>query len=222
MTSLIKNSKYNIVLFDLDGTISESAEGIRYSLEKTIEITGCKAFDTSNYKLYIGPPLLDTFINHCGLIGEKAAEAVEVYRQIYDTKGKFMNKPYDGIKDVLSKIREAGAKIAVATSKYEKFAEEIGEYLGLSQYIDCVCGSLLDGSRKDKKDIIPYAIRKLGGSSSDKVVMVGDTYFDARGAMLCKVDFVGALYGYGDRDSMEKEGATVFAETPRDLPKFLI
>lgn len=217
-----KNNKYNIVLFDLDGTISESAEGIRYSLEKTIEKTGCKSFDTSNYKLYIGPPLLDTFINHCGLQGEKAAEAVEVYRQIYDTKGKFMNKPYDGIKDVLSKIREAGIKIAVATSKYEKFAEEIVEYLGLSQCIDCVCGSLLDGSRKDKKDIIPYAISRLKGSKFDRVAMVGDTYFDARGAILCNVDFVGALYGYGDRESMEKEGANVFAETPLGLLNFLI
>ncbi len=214
-------AKYDIILFDLDGTISESAGGIRYSIEKTIEEVGCKNFDTSNYKLYIGPPLLDTFMNQCGLVGEKADAAVEVYRRIYDSEGKFINKPYDGIKEALAKIKASGTKLAVATSKYEKFAEEIVEYLGLSPYFDCVCGSLLDGSRKDKKDIIPYAVNRLNGDFSQRIVMVGDTYFDARGARLCNIDFVGVKYGYGDIDLMKKEGAVIFADTPMDLPDCL-
>ena len=148
-------SKYDIILFDLDGTISESATGIRYSLEKTIEQIGCDTFDTSNYKLYIGPPLLDTFTNLCHLSGKPAEDAVEVYRHYYDTEGKLMNKPYKGIKETLLEIKSTGVKVAVATSKYEKFAEEIVENLGLTECFDAVCGSLADGSRKDKKDIIP-------------------------------------------------------------------
>ena len=215
-------SKYDVVLFDLDGTISKSAEGIRYSIEKTIEIVGCKGFDTSDYTIYIGPPLQDTFINYCGLKGEKAKEAVEVYRNIYDTKGKLMNTPYSGIDSVLCALRKEGVKIAVATSKYEKFAEEIVEMLGLTDSVDAVCGSLLDGSRKDKKDIIPYAVKILGCSMSDKICMVGDTYFDAKGARLCNVDFVGVTYGYGDKGSMEKEGAVTFADTTQELKELLI
>ena len=110
-------SKYDIILFDLDGTISESATGIRYSLEKTIEQIGCDTFDTSNYKLYIGPPLLDTFTNLCHLSGKPAEDAVEVYRHYYDTEGKLMNKPYKGIKETLLEIKSTGVKVVVATSK---------------------------------------------------------------------------------------------------------
>ena len=215
-------ARYDYVLFDLDGTLSKSAEGIRYSLEKTIEEVGCQSFDTSDYKLYIGPPLVDTFMNHCNMGREDALNAVEVYRRYYDTEGKFKNKAYEGIEEVLSEIRKTGAKIVVATSKYEKFASEIVDILGLSPYIDAVCGSTLDGKRKDKKDIIVYAVDRLGGDFSHKIAMVGDTYFDARGARLCGVDFVGVTYGYGDRESMEKEGATVFAQTVADLKKYLI
>lgn len=215
-------SKYDIILFDLDGTISESAVGIRYSLEKTIEDIGCSTFDTGNYKLYIGPPLLDTFKNLCKLDGKDAENAVEVYRNYYDTQGKLMNKPYEGIKETLEEIKSTGAKIAVATSKYEKFAEEIVEYLGLSHCFDAVCGSLIDGSRKDKKDIIPYAVERLGCTFNSKIAMVGDTYFDARGARLCNVDFIGVEYGYGDVDSMKNEGAVKFAKTPEDLKNYLL
>lgn len=215
-------ARYDYILFDLDGTLSQSAEGIRYSLEKTIEEVGCQSFDTSDYKLYIGPPLVDTFMNHCNLGREDALNAVEVYRRYYDTEGKFKNIAYEGIAEVLSEIRKTGAKIVVATSKYEKFAIEIVDILGLSPYIDAVCGSTLDGKRKDKKDIIVYAVDRLGGDFSHKIAMVGDTYFDARGARLCGVDFVGVTYGYGDRESMEQEGAKVFAENVSELKKYLV
>lgn len=223
MDKLKKN--YDIVLFDLDGTLSASAEGIRYSIEKTIQKAGCKGFDTNDYTLYIGPPLLDTFKNHCNLVGEKAAEAaeaVEIYREIYDTEGKFINKTFDGTAEMLRTVKSAGIKTAVATSKYEKFAEEIVEFLGLSPYIDTVCGSLADGTRKDKKVIIPYALNKLGATQSDRVLMVGDTYFDTKGAMICGIDFLGVTYGYGDRQMMIDEGAENFADTPFDVAEFII
>lgn len=215
-------AKYDIVLLDLDGTISASAEGIRYSIEKTIEETGCKTFDTSDYTLYIGPPLMDTFNNHCGLKGEKAEQAVEVYRRIYDTKGKFINKVYDGIKPALKSLKGAGVKVAVATSKYEKFAQEIVDYLGLKSYIDRVCGSKLDGTRKDKKDIIPYAVEALGGKMTDKILMIGDTYFDAKGARLCGVDFLGVTYGYGNVEAMRAEGAVDFVNNPLEIANYAL
>ena len=213
-------NKYKYVLFDLDGTISESALGIRKSLEHTISALGGDMPDLSDYTLYIGPPLLDTFRNLCQFSEEKSREGVEIYRAYYDENGKIKNKLYDGIKEVLKILKENNCKIAVCSSKYEKFACEIIEILGVSEYFDAICGSTLDGSRKDKKDLIPYAVDSLGGdfeNEKETVVMLGDTYFDARGARQCGVDFVGVEYGYGDIQQMKDEGAEVFAKTPLDI-----
>lgn len=213
-------SKYKYVLFDLDGTVSESALGIRVSLEHAIKEIGKPLPDLDDYTLYIGPPLIDTFRNLCQFTEEESAQGVEIYRDYYDTYGKFKNKLYDGMKDVLTALRNQGTKLAVCTSKYEKFAEEIVELLGVSDYFDAVCGSTLDGSRKDKKDLIPYAVKTLGGdfdTERENTVMLGDTYFDARGARICNVDFIGVKYGYGSLEQMKAEGAEIFAETPADI-----
>ena len=213
-------SKYKYVLFDLDGTVSESALGIRASLEHAIKQIGKPLPNLDDYTLYIGPPLIDTFRNLCHFTEEESAQGVEIYRDYYDTYGKFKNKLYDGMKDVLTALRNQGTKLAVCTSKYEKFAEEIVELLGVSDYFDAVCGSTLDGSRKDKKDLIPYAVKTLGGdfdTERENTVMLGDTYFDARGARMCNVDFIGVKYGYGSLEQMKAEGAEIFAETPADI-----
>lgn len=212
--------KYKYVLFDLDGTISESAGGIRKSLEHAITALGKPLPNLDDYTLYIGPPLIDTFRNVCHFSEKDCQKGVELYRSFYDEKGKYINNLYDGIKDVLIKLKENGAKIAVCSSKYEKFAEEIVANLGVSDCFDAVCGSTLDGSRKDKKDLIPYAVKSLGGdynSEKENTVMLGDTYFDARGARQCGVDFIGVEYGYGSIQAMKDEGTEVFAKTPAYL-----
>ena len=217
-------TKYKYVLFDLDGTISESAGGIRKSLEHAITALGKPLPNLDDYTLYIGPPLIDTFRNVCHFSEEDSQKGVELYRSFYDEKGKHINNLYDGIKDVLIKLKENGAKIAVCSSKYEKFAEEIVANLGVSDCFDAVCGSTLDGSRKDKKDLIPYAVKSLGGdfnSDKENTVMLGDTYFDARGARQCGVDFIGVEYGYGSIQAMKDEGTEVFAKTPADLLSLL-
>lgn len=217
--------KYKYFLFDLDGTISESAGGIRKSLEHAITALGKQLPNLDDYTLYIGPPLIDTFRNVCHFSEEDCQKGVELYRSFYDEKGKYINNLYDGIKAVLIKLKENGAKIAVCSSKYEKFAEEIVKNLGVSDCFDAVCGSTLDGSRKDKKDLIPYAVKTLDGdfnSDKENTVMLGDTYFDARGARQCGVDFIGVEYGYGSIQAMKDEGAEVFAKTPADILPLLI
>ncbi len=213
-------NKYKYILFDLDGTISESAGGIRQSLEYAIKQMGKPLPNLDDYTVYIGPPLIDTFLNLCKFTKEESKQGVELYRRYYNEKGKYVNKMYDGIDNVLRTLKSSDVKIAVCSSKYEKFAEEIIEILKLREYFDAVCGSTLDGSRKDKKDLIPYAVRSLGGdfeAEKKSVVMLGDTYFDARGARLCGVDFVGVEYGYGTVEQMKAEGAEVFAKTPADI-----
>ena len=217
-------TKYKYVLFDLDGTVSESATGIRKSLEYAITKLGGVLPNLDDYTLYIGPPLLDTFKNLCKFPDEQSREGVEIYRSYYDEHGKHENKLYDGIKEVLQKLKEENIKIAVCSSKYEKFAEEIVEILGVSDLFDAVCGSTLDGSRKDKKDLIPYAVKSLGGdfeTEREKTLMIGDTWFDAKGARLCKVDFIGVLYGYGTYESMKAEETEMFAETPYEILSYI-
>ena len=216
--------KYKYILFDMDGTVTQSAQGIRASLEHAISQLGIQPPNLDDYTLYIGPPLIDTFLNLCGLGEEEAERGAELYREFYNAHGKYMNKIYDGIPEVLAQLRSKGAKLAVCTSKYERFAEEILEILGIQDSFDAVCGSNLDGSRKDKKDLIPYAVEKLGGSfeaDRNAAVMLGDTWFDAQGARLCGVDFIGVEYGYGAIEAMREQGAKSFAKTPPELLSLL-
>lgn len=219
-----KFSRYHYILFDLDGTISRSAEGIRASLEHAIGELGVPVPDLDDYTRYIGPPLIDTLTGLVGLDEERAEIGAELYRSYYQKRGKYLNSAYDGIEEVLAQLHEKGYRLAVCTSKYEPFAEEILAILDLSDYFDAVCGSNLDGSRKDKCDLIPYAVEALGGRfdrDRKRCVLLGDTYFDARGAKACGVDFIGVTYGYGDKEAMCREGARCFADTPADIPKLL-
>lgn len=208
--------KYKYILFDLDGTVSESAEGIRYSLEKTLESLGAQPVDLSDYTKYIGPPLLDTLKNLCKLPDELCDKGYELYKNFYAEKGKLMNKPYDSIIPVLKELRKMGAKLAICTSKLEATAELVVEELGLSEYFDVVAGSNRDSTRKDKKDLIPYALELLGGEKKD-AVMLGDTWYDAKGAQECSVDFIACSYGYGEDDAMAKYNPVAWASTPEEI-----
>ena len=216
--------KYKYLLFDLDGTVSESAEGIRASLEYAINTLGAPMPDLSDYTRYVGPPLIDTFLNLVGLDPETAERGAQLYRDYYDEKGKFLNRVYKGIPELLGRLREEDVKMCICSSKYELFAEEIIGILGLSGDFDAVCGSNIDGSRKDKKDLIPYAVACLGGDferDRERTVMLGDTWYDAKGAKLCGVDFIGVRYGYGKTADMEEQGAKLFADTPGELYELL-
>lgn len=216
--------KYKYILFDLDGTISESAGGIRKSLEQAIISLGKPLPNLDDYTKYIGPPLIDTFRNYCRLTEEDSRRGLEFYRDFYNKKGKYINKLYKGIEELLEKLKNSDAKVAVCSSKHQQFADEVVDILGISHFFDAVCGSNFDGSRKDKKDLIPYAVSTLGGDFKNdrkNTVLIGDTYFDARGARICNVDFIGVEYGYGDVQQMKEEGAEMFAKTPADILSFI-
>lgn len=212
--------KYKYILFDLDGTVTQSAQGIRTSLEHAAAQLGVEPPDLDDYTRYIGPPLIDTFLNLFGLDAETAERGAQLYRDFYNERGKYMNKVYDGIPGLLKTLREQGARLAVCTSKYEPFALEILKIQKLDAAFDAVCGSNLDGSRKDKRDLIPYAVRSLGGdfdSDREKTVMLGDTWYDAQGALECGVDFIGVTYGYGSVDAMRERKTIAFAGSPGEL-----
>ena len=214
--------RYDYILFDLDGTLSESAPGIRKCIELTLEKLGKSTPDLTDYSKFIGPPLADTFSNLCGLSAEDTKKALEFYQDFYKIHGLKANRLYDGMEDLLIKLSKSEAKIAVCSSKQQKPADDVCELLGITKYFDTICGSAPDGSRKEKEEVIPYTVNVLGGKITDKVVMIGDTKFDAKGARLNNVDFIGVNYGYGTYETMKAEGATVFADDVEELQKLLM
>ncbi len=213
--------KYDYILFDLDGTLSESAPGIRKCIELTLEKLSKPFPDLTDYSKFIGPPLADTFSGLCGLSAEDTQKALVIYQDFYKIYGLKANKLYNGIEDLLKKLKESEAKVAVCSSKQQKPADDVCALLDITKYFDVVCGSAPDGSRKEKEEVIPYTVNVLGGKITDKVVMIGDTKFDAKGARLNGVDFIGVKYGYGTLDTMKAEGATVFANDAKELEALL-
>ena len=152
---------------------------------------------------------------------EEAQKAVEIYVKHYDVEGLKRNRLYDGIEDVLKACNDNGVRISVCSSKNEKIAREVVDLLGVTKYFDALCGSNIDGTRKEKEELIPYALKTLHAKGGEKVVMIGDTKFDCVGAKKCGVDFIGVTYGYGKKQDMIDEGAQIFATTPSDLHKLL-
>lgn len=209
--------KYNAVLLDLDGTISNTYRGIVKCLDAT-----CKKFgaDLSRYdvKKFIGPPLSSTFkIIFPGDI-QKQKDALPYYRALYLDDGIFDNEMYDGIDEFAKELQKCGVKVGVATSKYEKYAVEVLKKLGMLQYLDFVSGSEAD--RVNKSDIINYALQKQG-IDKDKCLMVGDTFYDLQGAEICGIDAVGVLYGFGERKDMETYPHVAILNTVEELKKFV-
>ena len=212
---------YEYILFDLDGTLTESGGGVRASIEHAMSMLSLPCPDLSDFSLYVGPPLADTFRGLCAVPEELVDKAVRIYRDYYDVVGIRKTSLYDGVVPMLDKLRSRGGKIAVCTSKNEIVAKFVCDTFNLSPHIDAVCGSTLDGSRKAKVDLIPYALDTLGCDDKTKAVMIGDTHFDAEGAALTGVDFIGVTYGYGSRESMEEFGAVGFADSPSELTDLL-
>ncbi|WP_316636696.1 HAD hydrolase-like protein [uncultured Ruminococcus sp.] len=214
--------KYDYLLFDLDGTLIESAESVRVSLAHAMEALGLPCPDLSDYTKYVGPPLEDTFRGMCAVPEDQIERGMILYRDYYDEVGQQSNRLFDGVIEMLTALRERGFKIAVCTSKNEPVAERVCDKMGLSPYLDAICGSTFDGSRRAKADIIPYAIETLGCRDKENALMIGDTDFDARGAQLAGVDFLGVTYGYGTVESMQACGAIGFAKSPAEIVELMI
>lgn len=202
------------VLFDLDGTLTDSAEGIINSVIFALKRFGIPVPQREKLRVFVGPPLADTFIKF-GVPKEKASEAVEVYRERYVPIGIYENRPYDGVKELLQKLKDDGYRLFVATSKPESMAISVLERFELTEYFEAVCGATLDGSRCKKADVIAYLKERYGDIGD--TLMVGDTASDVKGAAVHGIKTVGVTWGYGLKEEMLKAGATLFADTPKEL-----
>ena len=206
------------ILFDLDGTLTDSGEGIINCAILALEHFGLPIPSREALRVIVGPPLDQSFIRF-GVPAERTDEAIRVYRSRYTTVGKFENYPYPGIRETLQALKAAGHRLFVATSKPEGMSVEILEKFELAQYFELICGATLDGSRSHKADVIAYLLGQV--ESLENVVMVGDTKFDVLGAKEHGIPTIGVAWGYGTREEMLEAGAVAIAEKPEDLLKLV-
>ena len=211
-----------IILFDLDGTLTDPWIGITRSIIYALEHLGVAAPPARELIWCIGPPLKESFEKLLGPARKgEAARALELYRVSYEATGMFENVLYDGIPELLKRLKTAGAKLCLATSKPRVYAVRILEHFGIDEFFTGVYGSELDDSRSDKAEVIAHAVQ-MEHLDPKAAIMVGDREFDVIGARKNGMDVVGVLWGHGGEAELRLAGAMVFAKTPADLARYLI
>ena len=215
---------YRYLLFDLDGTLTDSREGIVRCVRETILGYGGPVPEEETLLRFIGPPLQDSFIRFCGYSAEKAAEAVERFRLIYEPTGQYENRAAPGMEAVMGRLKQRGYVLALASSKPEELCVSICERFGFTPHLSAIVGSPPLGDRS-KADVIREAMAQLGLTEADRpaVLMVGDRKFDVLGARECGVDCVGVrFFGYAPPGELEDAGAIAVAETVEELEAFIL
>jgi phosphoglycolate phosphatase len=211
--------KETTLLFDLDGTLTDSAEGITKSVAAALSHFGIEVAPET-LGGFIGPPLGWSFPHFFHLDAAQTDEAIEVFRERYDRVGKFENRVYDGIPEALTALAAAGYRLAVATSKPEHFAVEILAHFDLTRYFACIAGAAPD-EKGGKREVIRDALHRMGDLAPGEALMIGDRLHDMDGAHAEGLRAVGALWGYGSLEELSAHGAEFLVRTPGELVSFL-
>ena len=206
--------KQKAILFDLDGTLTDSAEGILNCVRPALEHFGLPVYDRDTMIVFVGPPLYATFPKF-GVPADGVQTAIDIFRARYTTVGKYENKPFPGIVDMLTTLKAQGHKLYVATSKVEAQAVDILEHFDLAQYFDIIAGATVDKSRSTKEEVIAYLKEQAG--DIEEAFMVGDTIFDIEGAVAHNIPGIGVAWGYGKVEDMLAAGASAIAQSPEHL-----
>lgn len=214
--------KYDYIFFDLDGTISDSAVGIINAAVYAMEQMGTPIGDRERLNKFVGPPLYDLFRDYVGYSQEETERAVKFFRRYYQERGILENTMFPGMDTLLQKLVAAGRKPVLATSKPEPFAKEIITRYGITGYFTFIAGSTMDETRAKKSEVVAYALEACGIEDPSRAVMVGDRFYDVRGAAENGLDCIGVLYGYGTREELETAGAVAVAEDIPALASMLI
>ena len=211
---------YNTILFDADGTLSDSKPGIRKGIEYSLSQFNMKLSE-EGINRFLGPPIRDSFRDFCNFDEDKCELAVKYYREYYSTTGLLENTLYPGMRELLTELKKQGKRLMVATSKPQPFTDRIMEYFKIDGLFDIIVGASMDGSMDRKADIIRYALESCGvADDPSKALMVGDRKYDMIGANEVGTAAVGVLYGYGSREELELSGATYIAESVQDILKY--
>mgnify|MGYP002799276096 FL=1 len=213
---------YTHIFFDLDGTLTDPKEGITNSVAYALASFGIHE-DPDRLTPFIGPPLIDSFMEFYHFDLPTAQKAVEIYREYFSQKGIFENKVFSGTQPLLAQLKAAGKTVCLATSKPEVFARQILEHFHIDGYFDQIVGSCLDGTRTKKGEVIEEVFARLGEKGPDKAmcVMMGDRLHDIHGAQENDLDSIGVTFGYGSQEELTQAGATHIAHSFEELAQIL-
>lgn len=213
---------YKYILFDLDGTLTNPALGITNSIAYALKKNNIEPPERQKLYKYIGPPLIDSFMEDYGFSRDGAVKALWDYREYYEESGIFENEVYEGIDDLLKSLFENGKKIYLATSKPEIYAVQILEHFNLAQYFTFIAGNTMAEDRHHKVDVINYLYEQCPEIQKEQALMVGDRNYDVIGAHKAGIKCAGVLFGFGNEAEMKKAGADYVAPTVYDLKNILL
>ncbi|WP_293898000.1 MULTISPECIES: HAD-IA family hydrolase [unclassified Sphingobacterium] len=211
---------YKHILFDLDGTLTDPAEGITKCIAYALESKGIQTSDLNSLKSLIGPPLKDSFMHTFGFEENEAITCVEKYRERFSTVGLYENILFDRVPELLEQLKSRDYHIYLATSKPEIFAKKILSHFAIDQYFDFAGGSALDDSRPTKTSVIQYVMENTNLTDPQNCIMIGDRKHDLIGARETGMDAIGVLYGYGSRTELEQESPAYLLHSVADLIEF--
>ena len=214
---------YQLLLFDLDGTLTDPKEGITKSVAYALKHFGIQT-DSDNLTAFIGPPLKDSFMQYYDFPEEKAMEAISKFRERFSEIGIFENKVFPGIHEMLQALIASGKTLALATSKPEIFARRILEKYELDMYFEYIVGSEINETRTKKSEVIEEVLKQaqISGEALKQCLMIGDRKQDIEGAKACQLDSLGVEFGYAEEGELEAAGATYIAMTVKELQDFLL
>ncbi len=210
-------ASYDVLLFDLDGTLSDSQAGIINSIQYALDKFGLSEDDHSKLQHFIGPPLFESFRTYSQFDESRAKEAVEYYREYYSTVGMYESTLYDGIPDLLEKLYRQKKTLIVATSKPTPYAKRVLSHFALDKFFTSIVGSHFDGTRSSKKEIIESILLTLKQVSKRHVVMIGDRGYDIIGAHAHGIDSIAVTYGYGTLEEITRANPTYIVNSVHEL-----
>lgn len=215
--------KTRVLIFDLDGTITASGEGITKCVQYALEKLKRKelAQDLKKLEVFVGPPLFEQFMAYAGFSEEEAEKAVEYYRERYLPIGIFENKPYEGMEELLRKLKEKGYFLAVASSKPDSMVKIILNHFSLAPYFQIIKGSNINKPKMTKAEVIEEVLNELGISQKkEQAVMIGDRHYDVLGAKTAGISCIGVTYGYGNFQELQQAGAIKIVDSVKELGEF--
>lgn len=216
------NNNFEYILFDLDGTITDSGEGITKAVQYSLKHFDILVENLDDLRKFIGPPLRDSYIKFYDFDNVKAELGIVKFREYYEDKGIFENKLYEGIVTVLEELNKNKKTIILATSKPEVYAKQILKHFNIDKYFSVIAGADFEETRVNKSDVIKYAINQLNIEDLSKVVMIGDREHDIIGAKENNLKSIGVLYGFGDVVELTQCRADYIVKTPQDILNIIL
>ncbi|MCR4832695.1 MAG: HAD hydrolase-like protein [Butyrivibrio sp.] len=215
------------VLFDLDGTLTESGPGIMNAAKIALNHFGIEENNVENLHKFVGPPLTESFGQRYGMNEADTQEAIAVFRKYYNVTGIYENSVFEGIQEMLQQLKSNGLLLSIASSKPRPMIDIVVDHFDIRKYFDVIVGCELDGTRSQKKEVVDEVIRLFGELSGDRAVlehsiMVGDRMYDVNGARECGLECIGVTYGYGTRQELQEAGAAYIVDSVNELGEKLL